>query len=33
MTQSEKETLYLSFTYQQRAKISNVFDISFKDFL
>ena len=29
----EKETLYLSFTYKQRAKISNVFDISFKDFL
>tara|TARA_B100000965_G_C19175191_1_gene576399 strand:- start:163 stop:585 length:423 start_codon:yes stop_codon:yes gene_type:complete len=29
----EKETLYLSFTYKQRAKISNVFDMSFKDFL
>mgnify|MGYP006102461067 FL=1 len=29
----DKETLYLSFTYKQRAKISNVFDMSFKDFL
>ena len=28
----EEEAIHLSLTYEQRAKISNVFDMSHKDF-